>query len=82
LFFTIRNELHLVFHCTRAALPHLVASRGCVLKVASIAASRGVEFMPMAPHGTAKGGVLAFTKHLVVEGAGPEVRADVGEPPA
>jgi NAD(P)-dependent dehydrogenase (short-subunit alcohol dehydrogenase family) len=79
-YFTIRNELHLVFHCTRAAWPYLVASRGCVLNVASIAASRGVEFVPMAPHGAAKGGVLAFTNHLVAEGAGLGVRANVISP--
>ena len=79
-YFTITNELHLVFHCTRAAWPHLLASRGCVLNVASIAATRGVEFVPMAPHGTAKGGVLAFTFHLVAEGAGHGVRANVISP--
>jgi meso-butanediol dehydrogenase / (S,S)-butanediol dehydrogenase / diacetyl reductase len=79
-YFTIRNELHLVFHCTRAAWPHLVASRGCVLNIASLAATRGVEFVPMAPHGAAKGGVLAFTNHLVAEGAGLGVRANVISP--
>jgi NAD(P)-dependent dehydrogenase (short-subunit alcohol dehydrogenase family) len=79
-YFTIQNELHLVFHCTRAAWPSLVDSEGCILNVASIAASRGVEFVPMAPHGAAKGGVLAFTKHLVAEGAGKGVRANVISP--
>lgn len=76
-YFTIRNELHLVFHCTRAAWPHLVASHGCILNVASIAALHGVQFVPMAPHGAAKGAVLSFTKHLVAEGAGLGVRANV-----
>jgi meso-butanediol dehydrogenase / (S,S)-butanediol dehydrogenase / diacetyl reductase len=79
-YFTIRNELHLVFHCTRAAWPHLVASRGCVLNVASIAAMRGVEFVAMSAHGTAKGGVLAFNQHLVAAGAGLGVRANVISP--
>ncbi len=79
-YFTIRNELHLVFHCTRAAWPHLVASRGCVLNVASLAATRAAGFVPMAPHGAAKGGVLSFTYHLVAEGAGLGVRANVISP--
>jgi NAD(P)-dependent dehydrogenase (short-subunit alcohol dehydrogenase family) len=79
-YFTIQNELHLVFHCTRAAWPALLESRGCVLNVASIAAHFGVEFVPMAPHGAAKGGVLSFTKHLVAEGAGNGVRANVISP--
>jgi meso-butanediol dehydrogenase/(S,S)-butanediol dehydrogenase/diacetyl reductase len=79
-YFTIQNELHLVFHCTRAAWPHLVATQGCILNVASIAATHGVDFVPMAPHGAAKGGVLSFTKHLVAEGAGLGVRANVISP--
>lgn len=79
-YFTIQNELHLVFHCTRAAWQHLVTSRGCILNVASIAATHGVDFVPMAPHGAAKGGVLSFTKHLVAEGAGLGVRANVISP--
>jgi NAD(P)-dependent dehydrogenase (short-subunit alcohol dehydrogenase family) len=79
-YFTIQNELHLVFHCTRAAWPSLLESHGCVLNVTSIAANRGVAFVPMAPHGTAKGGVLAFTKHLVAEGAGKGVRANAISP--
>ena len=79
-YFTIQHELHLVFHCTRAAWPHLVASRGCIVNVASIAATHGVEFVPMAPHGAAKGGVLSFTRHLVAEGAGLGVRANAISP--
>ena len=79
-YFTIQNELHLVFHCTRAAWPHLVTAQGCILNVASIAATHGVDFVPMAPHGAAKGGVLSFTKHLVAEGAGLGVRANVISP--
>ena len=80
-YFTIQNELHLVFHCTRAAWPHLVArGGGAILNVASIAAVRGVSFVPMAPHGAAKGGVLAFTNHLVAAGAGLGIRANCISP--
>ena len=75
-YFTIQNELHLVFHCTRAAWPQLLLRGGVILNVASIAAIRGVTFAPMAPHGAAKGGVLAFTKHLVAAGAGHGIRAN------
>jgi meso-butanediol dehydrogenase / (S,S)-butanediol dehydrogenase / diacetyl reductase len=79
-YFTIQNELHLVFHCTRAAWPHLIAAKGCILNVASVAATRGVEFVPMGPHGAAKGGVLALSAHLVAEGAGKGVRTNVISP--
>ncbi|GGN92825.1 putative oxidoreductase [Actinoplanes lobatus] len=80
-FFTIRNELHLVFHCTRAAWPRLVErGGGVILNVASVAAKRGVAFVPMAPHGAAKGGVLAFTKHLAAQGADVGIRANTISP--
>ena len=38
------------------------------MNVASITASRGAFFMPQNAHGAAKGGVLALTYQLVVEG--------------
>jgi meso-butanediol dehydrogenase/(S,S)-butanediol dehydrogenase/diacetyl reductase len=80
-YFTIQNELHLVFHCTRAVWPHLVArGGGVILNVASVAAKRGVAFVPMAPHGAAKGGVLALTKHLAAQGADVGIRANVISP--
>ena len=67
--FTIRNELDIVFLVTRAAWPHLVAAGGgSIVNVASITASRGAFFMPQNAHGAAKGGVLALTYQLVVEG--------------
>jgi meso-butanediol dehydrogenase / (S,S)-butanediol dehydrogenase / diacetyl reductase len=76
-YFTIQNELHIVFHCTRAAWPHLVArGGGSIINVGSIAALRGVEFVPMAPHGAAKGGVVAFTLHTTAAGAGLGIRAN------
>ncbi len=80
-YFTIQNELHLVFHCTRAAWPHLVArGGGSIINVGSIAAIRGVEFVPMAPHGAAKGGVVAFTMHTTAAGAGVGIRANAISP--
>ena len=67
--FTIRHELDIVFLVTRAAWPHLVAGGGgSIVNVASITASRGAFFMPQNAHGAAKGGVLALTYQLVVEG--------------
>jgi NAD(P)-dependent dehydrogenase (short-subunit alcohol dehydrogenase family) len=80
-YFTIQNELHIVFHCTRAAWPHLVArGGGSIVNVGSIAGMRGVEFVPMAPHGAAKGGVLAFTMHTTAAGAGLGIRANAISP--
>jgi meso-butanediol dehydrogenase / (S,S)-butanediol dehydrogenase / diacetyl reductase len=79
--FTMRNELDLVYYTVRAAWPHLRRTGGgSILNVGSIAAIRGVEFMPQNAHSTAKGGVIALTLQLVVEGGPHGIRANVISP--
>ena len=79
--FTIRHELDIVFLVTRAAWPHLVAGGGgSIVNVASITASRGTFFMPQNAHGAAKGGVLALTYQLVVEGGPHGIRVNAVSP--
>jgi len=79
--FTMRNELDIVFLVTRAAWPHLIAAGGgSVVNVASITASRGAFFMPQNAHGAAKGGVLALTYQLVVEGGPHGIRVNAVSP--
>jgi meso-butanediol dehydrogenase/(S,S)-butanediol dehydrogenase/diacetyl reductase len=74
--FTIDNELHLPYHCTRAAWPQLIAAGGgVVINVGSVAAIRGAAFAPMSAHGAAKAGVLSFTRHLCAAGADHGIRA-------
>jgi len=69
-------ELDIVYICTKAAWPYLVArGGGCVINVASVAAVRGAGFVHQHAHGAAKGGVLAFTKHLMVSGIPHNIRA-------
>jgi len=80
--FTIRHELDIVFLVTRAAWPHLVAGGGgSIVNIASITASRGAFFMPQNAHGAAKGGVLALTYQLVVEGGPHGIRVNAVSPP-
>ena len=74
--FTLRNELDLIYTVTRAAWPHLVASRGAIINTASVSAWRGARFTEQAAHGAAKGGVLAITRHLAASGARHGVRAN------
>ncbi|HLK78774.1 MAG TPA: SDR family NAD(P)-dependent oxidoreductase [Streptosporangiaceae bacterium] len=79
--FTIRHELDIVFLVTRAAWPHLVSGGGgSIVNVASITASRGAFFMPQNAHGAAKGGVLALTYQLVVEGGPHGIRVNAVSP--
>ncbi|MFT4265156.1 MAG: SDR family oxidoreductase [Nocardioides sp.] len=79
--FTMRNELDLVFYTVKAAWPHLKAyGGGSIINVGSIAALRGVEFMAQNAHSTAKGGVIALTLQLVVEGGPHGIRANVISP--
>jgi NAD(P)-dependent dehydrogenase (short-subunit alcohol dehydrogenase family) len=79
--FTIRHELDIVFLVTRAAWPHLVAGGGgSIVNVASITASRGAFFMPQNAHGAAKGGVMALTYQLVVEGGPHGIRVNAVSP--
>lgn len=79
--FTMRNELDLVFYTVQAAWPHLKAhGGGSIVNVGSIAALRGVEFMAQNAHSSAKGGVLALTLQLVVEGGPHGIRANAISP--
>jgi len=66
--YTMDNELNLVFYTCRAAWKHLIASRGVIINVGSIAGTRGVEFMAQNAHGAAKAGVINLTQQLAVEG--------------
>lgn len=72
-FFTIRNELDLVAHVTRAAWPHLCKQGGVIINIASAAAHSG-EPTGLA-HSATKGAVLAMTKVMATEGAAHGIRA-------
>jgi meso-butanediol dehydrogenase / (S,S)-butanediol dehydrogenase / diacetyl reductase len=79
--FTMRNELDLVYYTVRAAWPHLKRhGGGSIVNIGSIAAIRGVEFMAQNAHSAAKGGVIALTLQLVVEGGPHGIRANVISP--
>jgi meso-butanediol dehydrogenase / (S,S)-butanediol dehydrogenase / diacetyl reductase len=79
--YTIRNELDIVFLVTRSVWPHLVArGGGAIVNIGSISASRGAWFMPQNAHGAAKGGVLALTRQLVIEGGPHGIRVNAVSP--
>lgn len=74
--FTIANELDLIFFATRAAWPHLIAAgRSCIINTASVAGLAGSKETGMIAHAATKGGVIAMTRQMAVEGAPHGIRA-------
>ena len=73
---TINQELDLVFLMTRAVWPELVRSAGAIVNVASLSAWAGIERLPGLAHSAAKGGVLAMTRQLAMEGRTHGIRAN------
>jgi len=79
--FTIRNELDIVFLVTKAVWPLMKAQgSGSIVNIGSISGYRGAFFMPQNAHGAAKGGVLALTYQLAVEGGPLGIRVNAVSP--
>lgn len=74
---TLAGELDIVFLPTRAAWPWLKASGAAsVITFASANASHALEGSPALAHCAGKGGVLAMTRQLAMEGAAHGIRAN------
>ena len=74
---TLAAELDVVFLPTRAAWPWLKASgRASVINFASANARHALEGSPALAHCAGKGGVLAITRQLAMEGAPHDIRAN------
>jgi NAD(P)-dependent dehydrogenase (short-subunit alcohol dehydrogenase family) len=71
-----RDEVDLVFYLTRAAWPHLKASRGVVLNMASLNGSLSFKLLPALAHTTNKAGIIGMTRHLAMEGAEHGIRVN------
>jgi NAD(P)-dependent dehydrogenase (short-subunit alcohol dehydrogenase family) len=70
------GEVDLVFYLTRAAWPHLKASRGVIVNTASASAWHTYTNLGALAHSTAKAGVVAMTRHLAMEGRKFGIRAN------
>lgn len=78
---TLAGELDIVFLATRAAWPLLKASgSSSVINFASANARHALEGSPALAHCASKGGVLAMTRQLAMEGAPHGVRANTISP--
>jgi NAD(P)-dependent dehydrogenase (short-subunit alcohol dehydrogenase family) len=71
-----RDEVDLVFYLTRAAWPHLKASGGAVVNMASLNASLSFKILPSLAHTTNKAGIIGMTRQLAMEGREHGIRAN------
>lgn len=71
---TLGNNIHSAFFMTRAALPALQASRGCIISTGSESGMMGL--MHNTPYGGTKAWIHAFMKGVAVEQAKYGVRAN------
>ncbi|WP_254839743.1 SDR family NAD(P)-dependent oxidoreductase [Natronomonas marina] len=70
----ISTNLDGVMHGSKAALPHLLRSEGCIVNIESIYGLRGGK--GAAAYSAAKGGVVNFTQQLAVDFADDGVRVN------
>ena len=71
-----RDEVDLVFYLTRAAWPHLKASKGVVLNMASLNGSLGFKQLPSLAHTTNKAAIIGMTRQLALEGSEHGIRVN------
>jgi NAD(P)-dependent dehydrogenase (short-subunit alcohol dehydrogenase family) len=71
-----RDEVDLVFYLTRAAWPHLRASHGVVLNMASLNGSLSFKLLPSLAHTTNKAAIIGMTRQLAMEGSEDGIRVN------
>ena len=78
---TLKGELDIVFLATRAAWQWLKASGAAsVINFGSANAAHALEGSPALAHCAGKGGILAMTRQLAMEGAAHGIRANTIAP--
>jgi NAD(P)-dependent dehydrogenase (short-subunit alcohol dehydrogenase family) len=78
---TMDEELVIVFRFCKTVWPHLVErGGGSIINVASTSAKVAYKALPGIAHTAAKGGVLAMTRQLAMEGGRHNIRANTVSP--
>jgi NAD(P)-dependent dehydrogenase (short-subunit alcohol dehydrogenase family) len=75
-----RDEVDLVFYLTRAAWPHLKASSGVVVNMASLNGSLSFKLLPSLAHTTNKSAIIGMTRQLAMEGSEHGIRVNSVSP--
>jgi NAD(P)-dependent dehydrogenase (short-subunit alcohol dehydrogenase family) len=71
-----QDEVDLVFYLTRAAWPHLKATRGGVVNMASLNGSLSFKLLPSLAHTTNKAAIIGMTRQLALEGSEHGIRVN------
>jgi NAD(P)-dependent dehydrogenase (short-subunit alcohol dehydrogenase family) len=78
---TLREELDVVFHGCQAVFPHMIeAGGGSIINVGSTSGKIAYEVLPALAHTAAKGGVIAMTKQIAMEGGKHGIRCNTISP--
>src|SRR6201987_5261857 len=71
-----RDEVDVVFYPTRAAWPHLVASSGVVVNMASLNGQLSFRSLASLSHTTNKAAIIGMTRQLAMEGSEHGIRVN------
>src|SRR6202142_3343820 len=71
-----QDEVDLIFYLTRAAWPHLIASRGVVGNMASLNGQLSFKSLASLSHTTNKAAIIGMTRQLAMEGGEHGVRVN------
>jgi NAD(P)-dependent dehydrogenase (short-subunit alcohol dehydrogenase family) len=71
-----KDEVDLVFYLTRAAWPHLKASHGVVVNMASLNGSLSFKLLASLAHTTNKAAIIGMTRQLALEGSEHGIRVN------
>ena len=78
---TLREELDVVFHGCQAVFAHMIeAGGGSIINVGSTSGKIGYEVLPGIAHTAAKGGVIAMSRQIAMEGGKHGIRCNTISP--
>lgn len=78
---TISNELDIVYYVCREAWPYLIArGGGSIINIGSVSGKLTNAGLPHVAHGAARGGIIAMTRQLAMEGGKYNIRANTISP--